>query len=52
MPAHVSQLISIKMVTKKVNSNYICVPCKRQFIDHYQPQKGDPEEVKRERLKM
>jgi IS1 family transposase len=37
---------------KKGKQNYICIKCKRQFIDDYQPQKGYPEEVKRECLKM
>jgi insertion element IS1 protein InsB len=37
---------------KKGKQNYICIKGKRQFIDDYQPQKGYPEEVKRECLKM
>ena len=37
---------------KKGKQNYICIKCKRQFIDDYQPQKRDPEEVKRQCLKM
>src|SRR4028119_7919 len=37
---------------KKGKQNYICIKCKRQFIDCYQPHKGYPEEVKRECLKM
>jgi len=37
---------------KKGKQNYICVPCKRQFIDDYKPQKGYPKEVRRECLKM
>jgi len=37
---------------KKGKQNYISIKCQRQFIDDYQPQKGYPEEVKREGLKM
>ena len=37
---------------KKGKQNYICIKGKRQFIDNYQPQKGEPEEVKREWLNM
>jgi Transposase and inactivated derivatives len=37
---------------KKGKENYICVHCKRQFIDDYKPQKGYPKEVRRECLKM
>lgn len=37
---------------KKSKQNYICVQCKRQFIDNYKPQKGYPKEVRREGLKM
>ena len=37
---------------KKGKQNYICVKCKRQFIDDDQAQKGYSEEVKRECLKM
>src|SRR4028118_1634451 len=37
---------------KKAKQNYICVGCRRQFIDCYQPHKGYSEEVKRECLKM
>ena len=37
---------------KKGKQNYICVKCKRQFIDDYQARKGYSEEVKRECLKM
>ena len=37
---------------KKGKQNYIGVPGKRQFIDDYKPQKGSPQEVRRECLKM
>ena len=37
---------------KKGKQNYICFPCKRQFIDDYKLQKGYPKEVRREGLKM
>ncbi len=37
---------------KKGKQNYICVRCKRQFINDYQSQKGYSAEVKRECLKM
>ncbi|NQE38532.1 hypothetical protein E5S67_06317 [Microcoleus sp. IPMA8] len=37
---------------KKGKQNYICVRCKRQFINDYQSHKGYSEEVKRECLKM
>ncbi len=37
---------------KKGKQNYICVSCKRQFVNDYQSQRGYSEEVKRECLKM
>lgn len=37
---------------RRGKQNYICVDCGRQFIDHYTPQQGYSDEVKRECLKM
>ena len=37
---------------KKGKHNYFCVDCGRQFIECYQPHKGDSQEVKQECLKM
>lgn len=36
----------------KGKQNHICVSCRRQFIDCYEPRKGYTDEVKRECLKM
>jgi len=38
--------------TKRGKQNHICVDCRRQFIDDYEPPKGYSEDVKRECLKM
>jgi transposase-like protein len=37
---------------KKGKQNYICVDCKRQFIECHESQKGYPDSVKRECLTM
>jgi transposase-like protein len=37
---------------RRGKQNYICVGCGRQFIEHYTPQPGYSDEVKRECLKM
>lgn len=37
---------------KKGKQNYLCVICKRQFINDCQSQRGYWEEVKREGIKM
>lgn len=37
---------------KRGKQNNICVDCKRQFIEWYEPRKGYSDEVKRECLKM
>ena len=37
---------------KRGKQNYICVSCKRQFLDSYQTQKGYCDEFKRECLTM
>lgn len=36
----------------KGKQNHICVDCRRQFIDCYEPPQGYSEEVKRECLRM
>ena len=36
----------------KGKQNHICVDCRRQFIDAYQPARGYSDDVKRECLKM
>jgi len=40
------------MRLKPFSQNYICVDCKRQFLDCYQIQKGSSDEFKRECLTM
>jgi transposase-like protein len=47
----VHQLISAKTEEKVVNLHYICVSCRRQFIDSYEKQ-GYSEEIKHECLEM
>jgi len=37
---------------RKGKHNHICVPCGRQFINTYEPHRGDSDEVRRECLKM
>ena len=37
---------------RKSKQNHICVDCRRQFIDCYEPPKGYSDEVKRDCLKM
>ena len=37
---------------KRGKQNHICVPCGRQFIDHYDLPKGYSDEFKRECLKL
>jgi transposase-like protein len=37
---------------KKEKQNYLCVDCRRQFINCYQPRRGYSERVKSECLKM
>ena len=39
------------MGSNEVNTHYICINCKRQFIDSYD-QKGYTEDIKSECLKM
>ena len=40
-----------KMVNSVVNAHYICVECKRQFIESYEPL-GYSEDIERECLLM
>jgi transposase-like protein len=37
---------------KKGKQNHICVDCRRQFIECYEPPKGYSEDIKRECLRM
>ena len=37
---------------KKGKQNYLCIDCRRQFIDCYQPHRGYSDEVRGECLKM
>jgi transposase-like protein len=37
---------------RRGKQNNICVDCRRQFLDHYEPSLGYSEQVKRECLKM
>jgi hypothetical protein len=41
----VHQLTFVKMGNNEVNAHYICVNCKRQFIDYYD-QKGYTQDIK------
>ena len=41
-----------KNVKKKGKQNYICVNCKRQFLDCYQTQRGYSKRLKRECITM
>ena len=45
------QLTFVRMAGKEVSTHYICVGCKRQFIDSYE-QKGYSDKVKSECLEM
>ncbi len=41
-----------KNVHRKEKQNHICVDCRRQFINNYQPERGYSDEVRGECLKM